>query len=184
MQKLEFIFSLTEFIDVFLKGAFRDTVTIKRKPHIDSNIPAENQRTVFFSLFDHSTFFPHQRHIVVDTFFGYDEESMDSETSSVASLRMDRTPATPDEDLEMVRTCIPSQNVCLFVCFKHCWFQLVHQRACPMRSRSCVSVSWPGSIRPYSGPTPCCRSRRAAFWMQKWRQRYRIDSHPNSFNTI
>uniref|UniRef100_A0A8C6PBH2 Janus kinase and microtubule interacting protein 2 n=1 Tax=Nothobranchius furzeri TaxID=105023 RepID=A0A8C6PBH2_NOTFU len=35
----------------------------------------------------------------VDTFFGYDEESMDSETSSVASFRMDRTPATPDEDL-------------------------------------------------------------------------------------
>lgn len=45
-----------------------------------------------------------QRHIVVDTFFGYDEESMDSESSSVASFRMDRTPATPDEDLEMVRT--------------------------------------------------------------------------------
>uniref|UniRef100_A0A3Q3FSK1 Janus kinase and microtubule interacting protein 2 n=1 Tax=Labrus bergylta TaxID=56723 RepID=A0A3Q3FSK1_9LABR len=43
---------------------------------------------------------PIKRHIVVDTFFGYDEESMDSETSSVASLRMDRTPATPDEDLE------------------------------------------------------------------------------------
>uniref|UniRef100_A0AAR2JMQ7 Janus kinase and microtubule-interacting protein C-terminal domain-containing protein n=1 Tax=Pygocentrus nattereri TaxID=42514 RepID=A0AAR2JMQ7_PYGNA len=43
---------------------------------------------------------PIQRHIVVDTFFGYDEESMDSETSSVASLRMDRTPATPDEDLD------------------------------------------------------------------------------------
>lgn len=41
---------------------------------------------------------------MVDTFFGYDEESMDSETSSVASFRMDRTPATPDEDLEEVRT--------------------------------------------------------------------------------
>lgn len=38
---------------------------------------------------------------------------MDSETSSVASLRMDRTPATPDEDLEIVRTSIPPQNVCL-----------------------------------------------------------------------
>ncbi|MEQ2316283.1 Janus kinase and microtubule-interacting protein 2 [Ameca splendens] len=42
---------------------------------------------------------PVKRHIVVDTFFGYDEESMDSESSSVASFRMDRTPATPDEDL-------------------------------------------------------------------------------------
>lgn len=31
---------------------------------------------------------------------------MDSETSSVASFRMDRTPATPDEDLEDVRTCL------------------------------------------------------------------------------
>lgn len=41
---------------------------------------------------------------MVDTFFGYDEESMDSETSSVASFRMDRTAATPDEDLEMVKT--------------------------------------------------------------------------------
>ncbi|XP_056587800.1 janus kinase and microtubule-interacting protein 2 [Triplophysa dalaica] len=43
---------------------------------------------------------PIKRHIVVDTFYGYDEESMDSETSSVASLRVDRTPATPDEDLD------------------------------------------------------------------------------------
>uniref|UniRef100_A0A3P8PQ08 Janus kinase and microtubule-interacting protein C-terminal domain-containing protein n=1 Tax=Astatotilapia calliptera TaxID=8154 RepID=A0A3P8PQ08_ASTCA len=43
---------------------------------------------------------PIKRHIVVDTFFGYDEESMDSETSSVASFRMDRTPATPEEDLD------------------------------------------------------------------------------------
>uniref|UniRef100_A0A671XKB7 Janus kinase and microtubule interacting protein 2 n=1 Tax=Sparus aurata TaxID=8175 RepID=A0A671XKB7_SPAAU len=43
---------------------------------------------------------PIKRHIVVDTVFGYDEESMDSETSSVASFRVDRTPATPDEDLE------------------------------------------------------------------------------------
>ncbi|CAB1352976.1 unnamed protein product, partial [Coregonus sp. 'balchen'] len=43
---------------------------------------------------------PIKRHIVVDTFFGYDEESMDSETSSLASFRMDRTPATPDEDLD------------------------------------------------------------------------------------
>uniref|UniRef100_A0AAY4CBT8 Janus kinase and microtubule-interacting protein C-terminal domain-containing protein n=1 Tax=Denticeps clupeoides TaxID=299321 RepID=A0AAY4CBT8_9TELE len=43
---------------------------------------------------------PIKRHIVVDTVYGYDEESMDSETSSVASFRMDRTPATPDEDLD------------------------------------------------------------------------------------
>ncbi|KAF4791838.1 Janus kinase and microtubule-interacting protein 2 [Turdus rufiventris] len=40
-----------------------------------------------------------RRH-VVDTVFGYDDDSMDSETSSVASYRTDRTPATPDDDLD------------------------------------------------------------------------------------
>lgn len=40
----------------------------------------------------------------MDTVFGYDEDSMDSETSSVASYRTDRTPATPDDDLDEVRS--------------------------------------------------------------------------------
>ncbi|CAJ0957901.1 unnamed protein product [Ranitomeya imitator] len=43
-----------------------------------------------------------QRH-VVETFFGFDEESVDSETSSVTSYntdKTDRTPATPEEDIE------------------------------------------------------------------------------------
>lgn len=53
---------------------------------------------------------PLQRHIVVDTFFGYDEESMDSETSSVASFRVDRTPATPDEDPEEVSSPRPRRR--------------------------------------------------------------------------
>ena len=35
---------------------------------------------------------------------GYDDDSMDSETSSVASYRTDRTPATPDDDLDEVRS--------------------------------------------------------------------------------
>uniref|UniRef100_A0A8C0U4V7 Janus kinase and microtubule interacting protein 2 n=1 Tax=Cyanistes caeruleus TaxID=156563 RepID=A0A8C0U4V7_CYACU len=42
---------------------------------------------------------PIKRH-VVDTVFGFDDDSMDSETSSVASYRTDRTPATPDDDLD------------------------------------------------------------------------------------
>uniref|UniRef100_A0A7M4EKH2 Janus kinase and microtubule interacting protein 2 n=1 Tax=Crocodylus porosus TaxID=8502 RepID=A0A7M4EKH2_CROPO len=42
---------------------------------------------------------PIKRH-VVDTVFGYDDDSMDSETSSMASFRTDRTPATPDDDLD------------------------------------------------------------------------------------
>ncbi|XP_067852613.1 janus kinase and microtubule-interacting protein 2-like [Heptranchias perlo] len=41
---------------------------------------------------------PIKRH-VVETCFGFDEESMDSETSSLASYRTDRTPATPEDDL-------------------------------------------------------------------------------------
>uniref|UniRef100_A0A8C7G0H3 Janus kinase and microtubule interacting protein 1 n=1 Tax=Oncorhynchus kisutch TaxID=8019 RepID=A0A8C7G0H3_ONCKI len=43
-----------------------------------------------------------QRH-VVETYFGFDEESVDSETSSLTSYitdLTDRTPATPEEDLE------------------------------------------------------------------------------------
>lgn len=43
-----------------------------------------------------------QRH-VLDTVYGGDDDSMDSETSSMASFRTDRTPATPDEDLDEVR---------------------------------------------------------------------------------
>ncbi|CAH2299784.1 janus kinase and microtubule-interacting 1 [Pelobates cultripes] len=45
----------------------------------------------------------HPKRRVVETFFGFDEESVDSETSSVASFtsdKADRTPATPEEDIE------------------------------------------------------------------------------------
>ncbi|XP_038651250.1 janus kinase and microtubule-interacting protein 2-like [Scyliorhinus canicula] len=41
----------------------------------------------------------HIKRHVVETCFGFDEESMDSETSSLASYRTDRTPATPENDL-------------------------------------------------------------------------------------
>uniref|UniRef100_A0A6J0UQL6 Janus kinase and microtubule-interacting protein 2 isoform X1 n=1 Tax=Pogona vitticeps TaxID=103695 RepID=A0A6J0UQL6_9SAUR len=40
-----------------------------------------------------------KRHIL-DTVCGVDDDSMDSETSSMASFRTDRTPATPDEELD------------------------------------------------------------------------------------
>ncbi|XP_076015688.1 janus kinase and microtubule-interacting protein 1 [Genypterus blacodes] len=45
-----------------------------------------------------------KRH-VVETYFGFDEESVDSETSSLTSFNTDltdRTPATPEEDLEEI----------------------------------------------------------------------------------
>lgn len=41
----------------------------------------------------------------METFFGFDEESVDSETLSETSYntdRTDRTPATPEEDLDEV----------------------------------------------------------------------------------
>ncbi|XP_076878607.1 janus kinase and microtubule-interacting protein 3 isoform X1 [Brachyhypopomus gauderio] len=40
-----------------------------------------------------------KRH-VVETYFGFDEESVDSETSSLTSYNTDQTPATPEEELE------------------------------------------------------------------------------------
>nr|XP_033805516.1 janus kinase and microtubule-interacting protein 1 isoform X5 [Geotrypetes seraphini] len=52
---------------------------------------------------------PPKRH-VVETFFGFDEESVDSETSSLASCttdKTDRTPATPEEDLD---DCTPKEE--------------------------------------------------------------------------
>lgn len=124
MHELEFLFNLTDdFLGVFLV-AFMDMLK-KATPTVSQDRYPPGH--CGFSLLDHSTFYTHQRHIVVDTFFGYDEESMDSETSSVASLRMDRTPATPDEDLEMVRLHSLSQKSCPRVRFKHCRFQLVPQ---------------------------------------------------------
>lgn len=41
----------------------------------------------------------------METYFGFDEESIDSETSSLTSYNTDltdRTPATPEEELEEV----------------------------------------------------------------------------------
>lgn len=55
---------------------------------------------------------PLQRH-VVETYFGFDEESIDSETSSLTSYNTDltdRTPATPEEELEEVRKSLHTQH--------------------------------------------------------------------------
>lgn len=60
---------------------------------------------------------------------------MDSETSSVASFRMDRTPATPDEDLNEVRTC-PSCHQESFVLF---WFLDFYVNDSTLTSGLCVS---------------------------------------------
>lgn len=54
----------------------------------------------------------------METFFGFDEESLDSETSSITSYntdKTDRTPATPEEDLEDV-----SSNWFVLKFYKNC----------------------------------------------------------------
>lgn len=51
---------------------------------------------------------------VVETYFGFDEESVDSETSSLTSYNTDltdRTPATPEEDLEEARVYIKINDI-------------------------------------------------------------------------
>lgn len=67
----------------------------------------------------------------METYFGFDEESIDSETSSLTSFNTDltdRTPATPEEDLEEVANmflvinhinCAHNQNI--FYAFKKCF---------------------------------------------------------------
>ena len=81
-----------------------------------------------------------QRHIVVDTFFGYDEESMDSETSSVASFRMDRTPATPDEDLDQVRAPPCGRHRECVLHHLWLWVLLYHPAASPASKAVCLWV--------------------------------------------
>lgn len=151
-------------------------LSLLKQPRTDSNIPAENRHTLIFSLYDHATFSPpseahRSRHLfrirrrvdgLGDLLRGFVTYGQDA--------RHPRWGSGDGESVRPVSNCMSGLSTADF--------QRVPQRACPTRSRSCVSASWPGSTRPYSGPTPCCRSRRAAFSMQKWRQRYRIRSHP------
>ncbi|XP_061324881.1 janus kinase and microtubule-interacting protein 1 isoform X8 [Pezoporus flaviventris] len=66
------------------------------------NVELERERLLRSKKQRRKSLKPPKRH-VVETFFGFDEESLDSETSSVTSYntdKTDRTPATPEEDLE------------------------------------------------------------------------------------
>lgn len=52
----------------------------------------------------------------METFFGFDEESVDSETLSETSYntdRTDRTPATPEEDLDEVSSMLGTSHLCV-----------------------------------------------------------------------
>lgn len=86
----------------------------------------------------------------METFFGFDEESVDSETLSETSCNTDRTdraPATPEEDLDDVSrphpgdacTAPPASGRC-----RHCSLTVRHEPC-----RTCVIVvQHPGKVVP------------------------------------
>ncbi|XP_078066323.1 janus kinase and microtubule-interacting protein 1-like isoform X1 [Mustelus asterias] len=72
---------------------------VVEQQHIIDDLTMERERLLRPKKQKRRSTKPHKRH-VVETFFGFDEESVDSETSSLASYTTDRTPATPEEDLD------------------------------------------------------------------------------------
>ncbi|XP_032877101.1 janus kinase and microtubule-interacting protein 1 isoform X2 [Amblyraja radiata] len=74
---------------------------VVEQQHIIDDLTMERERFLRSKKYKRRSTKPHKRH-VVETFFGFDEESVDSETSSLASCTTDRTPATPEEDLDDV----------------------------------------------------------------------------------
>ncbi|KAM6268114.1 janus kinase and microtubule-interacting protein 1 isoform 1-T5 [Spheniscus humboldti] len=75
---------------------------VKEQQHVIDDLTVERERLLRSKKQKRKSLKPPKRH-VVETFFGFDEESVDSETSSVTSYntdKTDRTPATPEEDLE------------------------------------------------------------------------------------
>ncbi|XP_075004822.1 janus kinase and microtubule-interacting protein 1 isoform X5 [Calonectris borealis] len=75
---------------------------VKEQQHVIDDLTVERERLLRSKKQKRKSLKPPKRH-VVETFFGFDEESLDSETSSVTSYntdKTDRTPATPEEDLE------------------------------------------------------------------------------------
>ncbi|XP_064916552.1 janus kinase and microtubule-interacting protein 1 isoform X3 [Columba livia] len=75
---------------------------VKEQQHVIDDLTVERERLLRSKKQKRKSLKPPKRH-VVETFFGFDEESLDSETSSITSYntdKTDRTPATPEEDLE------------------------------------------------------------------------------------
>ncbi|XP_025910630.1 janus kinase and microtubule-interacting protein 1 [Apteryx rowi] len=75
---------------------------VKEQQHVIDDLTVERERLIRSKKQKRKSLKPPKRH-VVETFFGFDEESVDSETSSVTSYntdKTDRTPATPEEDLD------------------------------------------------------------------------------------
>uniref|UniRef100_A0A8C8S0U4 Janus kinase and microtubule interacting protein 1 n=1 Tax=Pelusios castaneus TaxID=367368 RepID=A0A8C8S0U4_9SAUR len=75
---------------------------VREQQHVIDDLTVERERFLRPKKTKRKSLKPSKRH-VVETFFGFDEESVDSETSSVTSYntdKTDRTPATPEEDLD------------------------------------------------------------------------------------
>ncbi|XP_012667086.1 janus kinase and microtubule-interacting protein 1 isoform X2 [Otolemur garnettii] len=76
---------------------------VLEQQHVIDDLSLEKERLLHCSKrYRGKSMKPPKKH-VVETFFGFDEESVDSETLSETSYntdRTDRTPATPEEDLD------------------------------------------------------------------------------------
>ncbi|KAG8453476.1 hypothetical protein GDO86_000199 [Hymenochirus boettgeri] len=75
---------------------------VMEQQQIIDDITVEKERILRCKKPKRRSLKPPRRH-VVETFFGFDEESVDSETSSITSYttdKTDRTPATPEEEIE------------------------------------------------------------------------------------
>ncbi|KAM5191837.1 janus kinase and microtubule-interacting protein 1 isoform 1-T1 [Mantella aurantiaca] len=82
---------------------------VMEQQQIIDDITVERERILRFKKPKRKSLKHPKRH-VVETFFGFDEDSVDSETSSVTSYttdKTDRTPATPEEDIE---DCTPKEE--------------------------------------------------------------------------
>ncbi|XP_031520601.1 janus kinase and microtubule-interacting protein 1 isoform X11 [Papio anubis] len=78
---------------------------VLEQQHVIDDLSLERERLLRSKRHRGKSLKPPKKH-VVETFFGFDEESVDSETLSETSYntdRTDRTPATPEEDLDDTR---------------------------------------------------------------------------------
>ncbi|XP_004624637.1 janus kinase and microtubule-interacting protein 1 isoform X2 [Octodon degus] len=79
---------------------------VLEQQHVIDDLSLERERLLRSKRHRGKSLKPPKKH-VVETFFGFDEESVDSETLSETSYntdRTDRTPATPEEDLDDTTT--------------------------------------------------------------------------------
>ncbi|ERE89821.1 hypothetical protein H671_1g2118 [Cricetulus griseus] len=79
---------------------------VLEQQHVIDDLSLERERLLRSKRHRGKSLKPPKKH-VVETFFGFDEESVDSETLSETSYntdRTDRTPATPEEDLDETTT--------------------------------------------------------------------------------